>query len=290
MTAGTPPWPGLDGAQRRLVEAWLPGAVVEADLSWGLVETTVLRVRHGGALVVVKAGGPGDHHLAREVEAHRRWLRPWTRAGRAPLLLHADAAARVLVTRWLPGHLAQDTPAATDPDVHRQAGELLAQLHRQETVQDDGFEAAADAKTRRWLSGPHAIPAETARRVAEEVDGWPVHPAVLVPTHGDYHPRNWLVDGGGGSPRVGVIDLGRAALRPAESDLVRLAQRDWVDRPDLEAAFLSGYGGDPRREDTWRRVRIREAVGTACWAHLVGDAAFEQEGLRLLAELFADGA
>jgi len=37
-------------------------------------------------------------------------------------------------------------------------------------------------------------------------------------------------------------------------------------------------------------VRVREAVGTTCWAHLVGDAAFEQEGLRLLAELFADGA
>jgi len=280
-------WPGLDDAQRHLVEAWLPGAVVEADLSWGLVQTTVLRVRHGDALVTVKAGGPQDHHLAREVEAHRRWLQPWTGAGRAPVLLHADAGARVVVTRWLPGHLAQGTPAATDPDVHRQAGELLAQLHQQLVVDDDGYEARANATTRRWLAGPHAVPPDTARRVAEELDGWPLPTAALVPTHGDYHPRNWLVDGGGAAPRVGVIDLGRAGLRPAESDLVRLAQRDWVGRPDLEAAFLSGYGTDPRQPGSWRRTRVREAVGTACWAHLVGDTAFEQEGLRLLAELTA---
>lgn len=281
-------WPGLDDAQRRLVEEWLPGAVVEDDLSWGLVETTVLEVRHGGALVVVKAGGPRDHHTTREVEAHQRWLGPWTSTGRAPALLHADGDARVVVTRWLPGELVQGTPAATDPGVHRQAGELLAQLHHQLVVHDDDFEAAANAKTRRWLAAPHAIPAGTARRVAEEVDGWPAHPVALVPTHGDYHPRNWVVDGSGGAaPRVGVIDFGRAALRPAESDLVRLVQRDWVDRPDLEAAFLDGYGSDPREPGSWRRARVREAVGTACWAHLVGDAAFEQEGLRLLAELTA---
>ena len=280
-------WPALAAEQRRLVEGWLPGAVVEADLSWGLVETTVLQVRHGGGLVVVKAGGPQDHHIAREVEAHRRWLQPWASAGRAPALLHADEGARVVVTRWLPGDLAQGTPAATDPDVHRQAGELLAQLHQQEAVHDAGFEAAANTKTRRWLAGPHAIPVETARRLAEEVGSWPEHPAVLVPTHGDFHPRNWVVDDGRTTSRVGVIDFGRAALRPAESDLVRLVQRDWVGRPDLEAAFLTGYGSDPREDGSWRRTRVREAVGTACWAHLVGDAAFEQEGLRLLEELTA---
>ena len=278
-------WPALAAEQRRLVEGWLPGAVVEADLSWGLVDTAVLRVRHDGGIVVVKAVRQDNSVIAREVDAHQQWLQPWTSAGRAPALLHADRGARVVVTRWLPGHLVQGTPAATDPDVHRQAGRLLAQLHQQPGVDDDGFEAAANAKTLAWLASDHAIPCATAEQVAAEVAGWPDGPTALVPTHGDFSPRNWVVDHG----VVGVIDFGRAALRPAESDLVRLVQRDWVGRPELEEAFLQGYGSDPRDAAGWRRARVREAVGTAVWAHRVGDGPFEQEGLRLLGELTAGG-
>ncbi|NUQ87668.1 MAG: aminoglycoside phosphotransferase family protein, partial [Glycomyces artemisiae] len=40
----------LSERQRDLVGTWLPGAAVEADMGWGLVETAVLRVRSGGRI------------------------------------------------------------------------------------------------------------------------------------------------------------------------------------------------------------------------------------------------
>lgn len=105
----------------------------------------------------------------------------------------------------------------------------------------------------------------------------------VVPTHGDWHPRNWLIDQG----IVRVIDFGRFAMRPASTDLTRLAAQQWNGHPELEAAFFDGYGDDPRDPELWRLEALRQAVGTACWAHKVGDEAFEQQGHRMLVEALA---
>ena len=100
-----------------------------------------------------------------------------------------------------------------------------------------------------------------------------------MPTHGDWQPRNWLIHQG----VVGIIDFGRADLRPAYTDLARLAAQQFQSAPALESAFLDGYGGDPREPDTWHRAQLREAVNTAVWAHQVGETAFEQQGHRMIA-------
>lgn len=105
-----------------------------------------------------------------------------------------------------------------------------------------------------------------------------------MPTHGDWTPRNWLVDGG----RIGVIDFGRTDLRPAQTDLARLAARQFRADTSLEEAFFAGYGGDPRAPDSWLRLRIREAVGTAAWAFKVGDEAFEEHGHRMIADILME--
>jgi hypothetical protein len=81
-----------------------------------------------------------------------------------------------------------------------------------------------------------------------------------------------------------VIDFGRADLRPACTDLTRLAAQQFRSEPALESAFLDGYGSDPREPAAWQRARLREAVSTAIWAHQVGDEAFEQQGHRMIAE------
>ena len=67
----------LTTAQCALLEGWLPGYAVLRDLSWGLVETTVLEVSCAGERFVVKAGGPQDHHMAREVRALQDAARTW---------------------------------------------------------------------------------------------------------------------------------------------------------------------------------------------------------------------
>ena len=273
----------LPAHQRLLLDSWLPDATVVHDHSWGLVDRQVLEVAHDGATYVVKAGGADDHHMTREIRAHRRWLRPWTRLGRAPLLVHADEDARLLVTRHLAGTLVEGSEAAQDPEVFRQAGWLLALLHGQPSVVDDTYEQRERDKALAWLDRPHRIAPDVEARLREEVVSWPTPPATLVPTHGDWHPRNWLVHEG----VVSVIDLGRADLRPASSDLARMAAQDFRRDPALERAFLDGYGTDPRTPQAWRRQQVREAIGTAVWAHQVGDEPFEAQGHRMIAEVLA---
>lgn len=273
----------LSSRQRELLEEWLPGAVVLRDHSWGLLSTIVLKLKRDDVHYIVKAGGPSDHHLARELRAHRSWLDPWTSLGRAPRLLAADDEAKLLLREYVEGDLVEGGPFEHIEDTYFQAGMLLALLHGQQGIEDGDFDARANEKTLDWLRKPHRIPSEVAARLRAEVASWPAAPAVVVPTHGDWQPRNWLIHDG----VVRVIDLGRAELRPPLTDFTRLAAQQFRGRPDLESAFIEGYGRDPREPDAWRRCRIREAVGTAVWAHQVGDESFERQGLRMIEDALA---
>ncbi|GAA0446147.1 hypothetical protein Aca07nite_04300 [Actinoplanes capillaceus] len=270
----------LSPEQRDLLERWIPGAMVEKDHSWGIVETTVLEMTRGGARFIVKAGGLRDHHMAREIHAHRNWLTPWTSRGRAATMLHASAPAKLLVTTHLPGVLLLDSGHVTDPAAFRQAGELLALLHGQTATTDEDYEQRENDKSLTLLDGPHRIAPPRSERLRTLIRSWPAPPATVVPTHGDWQPRNWLVHDG----VVGVIDFGRAALRPAYTDFNRLVAQDFRADPRLEKAFLEGYGADPREDDGWRRSRVREAISTACWAYDKGIEAFEAQGHRMIDE------
>jgi aminoglycoside phosphotransferase len=274
----------IDERQRRLLHDWLPGAEVVTDHSWGLVGTTVLELRHDGTQYVAKAGDPADHHIAREIRAHREWLEPWTSRGRAPQLVQADAEAKLLLTRYLPGELVQGTDYEQLPDTYLQAGELLARFHQQLATEDPEFEAREKAKSLAALGKPHRIAPELTERLRAEIESWPTLATTLVPTHGDWQPRNWLVHGG----VVSVIDFGRAGLRPAFTDFARLAVQQFQRNPALESAFLQGYGTDPREREAWHRNRLREAIGTAVWAYQVRDEGFEQQGHRMIAEALSE--
>ncbi|WP_372729665.1 phosphotransferase family protein, partial [Nocardioides sp.] len=256
---------------------------VRADLSWGLVETRVLDVESEQGRLIVKAGGATDGHIARELRAHREWLRPWVRAGHAPSLLFGDDEAKILVTRYLPGELVEGTSAQDDPETYRQTGSLLAVFHGQLSVVDDEWNDTFRARVERHLAQPHRIDPEIARWLHSEVATWPGGGARVVPTRGDWQPRNWLIDDG----VVRAIDFGRADLRPPTEDFVRLARQDFARNGELEAAFIEGSGSDPREPEAWRRALVGEAVGTAVWAYGVGDEAFERFGHHLLAGLYA---
>ena len=240
-----------------------------------------MHVRVGGRDVIVKAGGPGNHHLAREITARRLWARPWVETGSAGALLHASDACRMLAVEYLPGRLVQDVPAAVaDPDTYRQAGRLLANFHGQASRIDDQYAAAADEKALTWLARDHRIAPRTLADLRTAIASHEHGPMVIVPTHGDWQPRNWLIHDG----VIRVIDLGRSDWRPAATDFARLAHQEWVGRPDLEAAFLEGYAVDPREPAAWRAMLLQEAIGTAVWAYSVGDDGFEAQGHRMIAE------
>lgn len=274
----------LGPAQRAWVQRSLGPVDVVADMSWGLVDTVVLHARRGDQDVVIKAAGPQNHHIGREIRAHRQWTSPLVAAGLAPRLIACCPDQTILVTEFLPGRLVEGTPAEHDPQIHEQAGRVLRRLHEQPL----GAAAAPDARaeveaTRRalaWLDGEHRIPAPAAASARCILEAASPRPMPLVPAHGDFQPRNWLVDG----DRMRLIDFGRADLRPAFTDLCRLSVRHWVQDPALETAFFTGYGSDPRTEPEWSLALLREAAATAAWSHHVGDEAFENEGLRLLDE------
>jgi aminoglycoside/choline kinase family phosphotransferase len=274
----------LADGQRNLLDAWMPGAAVVRDHSWGLVGTVVLELDYQDVRYIAKAGDAEDLHIAREVRAHREWLAPWTSQQRAPELVHADADAKLLVCRFLQGDLVQGRHDEWLPDVYRQAGALLAELHGQFSTEDPIFEERQKAKALAWLDRPHRIAQTVEKRLRAEIASWPSPPVSVVPTHGDWQPRNWLIQQG----LVKVIDFGRAELRPGFTDLARLSVQQFRVKPDLEVAFVAGYGRDPREPDGWHRNQVREAIGTAAWAHQVGDLTFEQQGHRMIAKALAN--
>lgn len=269
--------------QERVVRSWFPGAELVADHSWGSTDTVVLHVRDRGRDLVIKAGGPRNHHIDRELRAHQEFTGPLVAGGRAARLLRADRELKVLVTEYLPGDLVEGTDAEWLQETYRQAGEILAELHSQASRLAPEYEADADARALEWLEQPHRIDAETVGRLRAALTAGGRRVTTLVPTHGDWQPRNWLVEDG----HVRVIDFGRADWRPAATDLARLAAQQFRGHPELEQAFLAGYGDDPRDPVTWRMILIREAVGTAAYAHRIGDDAFESQGQRMIRDALA---
>lgn len=278
------PLASLSTVQRDLLMTWLPGLRVVRDHGWGLVENVVLEVTVDAERYIVKADGESNHHVAREIDAHEQWLSPWVALGRAPRLVASDRAASILVTEYLPGELVLGSPAQHVPDTFRQAGELLAMLHAQPGRVGASYEADENAKVLRNLDKAHRIGPTVEASLRELICPWPAEPVSLVPTHGDWQPRNWLVQAG----RISVIDFGRAALRPALSDWLRLEARDFRVDGAREAAFVEGYGGDPREVSAWFRERLREAVNTAVWAHAVGDEPFEAQGHAMIERVLAE--
>ena len=263
-----------------LLGRWLPGARVVRDHSWGLTSTVVLEVVVSASVrCIVKAADEHDRHLARELRAHREWLAPWVSRCRAPQLLHADADAHILVTEFMPGDLVQANPAERDPDTYRQAGELLALLHAQAGLDDEDYWRREQASALAWLGKEHRIVPAVEQSLIDAVEAWSTPSVAVVPTHGDWQPRNWLIHGG----VVGAIDFGRAAMRPAFTDFTRLSAQQFLVDAELEAAFVAGYGSDPRACREWQQQLVREAIGTAVWAHQVGDADFEAQGHRMIA-------
>lgn len=299
---------GLDDHQIAFVLRTLPDAVLVADDSWGLLDTRVLHVVNGDVSHTVKASGPDNTHFPRELEAHRTVTDTLCAAGDTGALVAADEQHRVLLLERVPGHLALGTTDEHSPEVHRQAGAVLRRLHEHGTRHDPTFLLHEQVKALRALDAPHRISPDVVTRTRAALEMLPTDHTEepLVPTHGDFHPRNWIVAGDDAADatdatdargdhaddhdrhrRLRVIDFGRFGWRPASFDLTRLAVLHWQQDPALEAAFFDGYGDDPRTPDAWRWLQLREAVGTATWAYAVGDEGFEAQGHDMLRNALA---
>ncbi|WP_182353740.1 phosphotransferase family protein [Flaviflexus huanghaiensis] len=270
--------PGLDDRQAMLAATWLPDAALMANLSWGLTDSTVLHVASRGEEFILKAGGPHNSHISREITAYETVVPALAARGHAPRMLHGDRSARILVLPHIPGALIDEGPLESDRDTVRQAGDILSTLHGMAKTVDDTIENGLVRAALRWLDKPNRILPRTAAIARSVLEAYEAGPATVVPSHGDYSGRNWIR-----SDKLVVIDFGRFGYRPARQDFLRLYVRRWHDHPAEREWFFDGYGeaGEAEGYRWWVDV-LREAVATTGWAHKVGDRAFEEQGLRFI--------
>lgn len=190
--------------------ALVAGAVVIRNHSWGLVETTVLEVWVNRNRYIVKAAGEQDQSSRARGAGPSRMAAP-VDLQRARSCVGARRSGRQDPCHQASrGDLVLGTEHANEPDVYRQAGELLVLLHRQKHVPDAGYETRENTKAVAWLDQPHRIGPRTEGRLRREIASWVAPMAMLTPTHGDGQPRHWLVH----RSQVRVIDVGWAAMRP----------------------------------------------------------------------------
>lgn len=273
---------GITEKQRALLEEWLGPYSVITDHSWPLQDTTVLHVSTAEGSFIVKASTT-SHHIRREIAAHGLGMpEP---EDRFPVLRHASADAGILVTAFLPGTLLEGTPAENDPETYRQAGGLLARLHRPAGTSTEYAKKLNYTTTLLLKKGRGLLDPGTLEHLGKRLEALSPGPVQLVTTHGDYQPRNWLREGG----RIKVIDFGRADVRPWVHDLVRLSHQQLLRAPALEEAFYEGYGKrpGPADADTWQLENLNLSLGTVVWAHGIGDYAFSQAGVEMVERVLA---
>lgn len=193
-----------------MVERWLPGCSLAADLSWHETDTLVRQLRTPGGDYILKGAGAA--------------------------LRFSDSRARLMILDYLPGRLSEHTTRELDPEFHRQAGRALRILHQGTPRLDAGDESMLLAVSFQRLGQEHRIDPGNERRAYDVLRAYQPQPGLLVPTHGDRQPRNWLSDRG----NLKVIDFGRFDCRAPSTDLVRLANQQRLGSLELEAAFLQG--------------------------------------------------
>jgi Ser/Thr protein kinase RdoA (MazF antagonist) len=232
--------------------------------------STVLRMRDASGIIwFVKRHSERARYRA-ELTAYRQWV-PALR-DRAPRLRAFDDSLQAMILSAVPGEAASwpaaevSGPAAdrsAEREVQREAGKILRSLHTAQpalawpdfaAVKIEQFDrlklAAAGLLGRRELDQVRA-------QVAALAD-IPAAPP-KVPCHHDFTPRNWLVQNG----VLHIIDFEWSGLDAPVADLARLHLGVWAGRPDLQDAFLGGYGQELSPAD--HEVLHACATLTAVW-------------------------
>lgn len=201
----------------------------------------VLRARTVHGDVIVKRHTRREKY-DREVAAYQHWVP--VLGTRAPRLLAVTTDPPTIIITALTGSpLSQiRLPAPAERDAHEQAGALLAAFHAAPApTSSTNFPAWLASRGERWLALATDL---LDRRQLAQIQAHlralaALGPQPTTPCHLDFTPGNLLRDDDG---QVSLIDFEHARQDLPARDLVRLATRIWPPRPDLERAFLTGYG------------------------------------------------
>lgn len=281
MERGAPVTAELPIALADLARGVLGALMRVADRSWPRTASRVWQVYGRNGTVYVKQHQSPKFH-GREVTAYRTWVPALGDA--APRLLADDPTHLAVVVTAVGGAPAKLSPLtlSQEVDVHARAGALARQIHEAlpPFASAPALPASYVAKhlERTQITGPaldraRAILADAARVTLPQ-----------VATHGDYQPRNWLY---GDGKTLRTVDFERAEPAAAVRDFRLLVAGAWLDRPDLRAAFLAGYGRNlnAAEERALAGWVVLDAIDSVRWGRLHGDAEVEARGLAGLARL-----
>ncbi len=204
--------------------------------------TTVLRVATPSyGPVIIKAHRSLERY-ANELHAYLHWTSAIP--DEVPrLLAHIDEPPTLIVTA-VPGSVLTelDLPVEHERAAYEQAGALLAAWHTAQppTHTVDMTSWLAD-RGHAWLELATDVLSTGDRNTirAHLRDLATIRDVPVVPCHLDFTPRNLIL---APDATVRLIDFEHARMDLAARDLVRLTDRYWRHRSDLETAFLIAYG------------------------------------------------
>ncbi|WP_395577238.1 phosphotransferase enzyme family protein [Streptomyces sp. BK79] len=218
-------------------------------------------------------------------------------AGGAPQLRASSAHHLALLLTAVAGWPLNELMLAPSEEAraYRQAGALLARLHAvgdlsgpRRAEAERALQSAADgadghlARAGDRLSAPER---KLVRDLAEQLRTLPPLPLAFI--HGDAWDRNilWSKD----LQQTGWIDFERSRPATAVQDFVLMACSTWVDRPDLRAACLQGYGRNltPQEQHAVTCLAALDAVSCLVWGPKLGDPGVTARGRRTLDRLMA---
>lgn len=266
------------------------------DCSWSHRWSLVLRLRDAvGTDWFLKQHRDRERYRA-EVTAYRRWVPAL--GERAPRLRASNDPLQVVILSAVPGNPAPwpspdvrrvgAVERAAERALQRDAGVLLRRLHEAQSalVWDDFGQAKLEEfeqlepQASELLTGNELGFARAEVRMLAGLSR-----TNQVPCHRDYNLRNWLVAAGA----VYVIDFELSRLDVWVTDLIRLHFGVWATRPDLQEAFLDGYGRE--LDDTDRAILRGCGILTAVWlvikARESGQPSFEQANRLVLQRFMA---
>lgn len=238
-------------------------------------------------------------HWANEVHGYECWADAFGNS--APRLLAVrDVAPLAIIISALPGRSLEATRFAPRQEqaIWQAAGAGLAGLHRLPpgdffgSCRRDGSPLAAQPFTdaRAYLDAELGDLEERGAQgsffSADERDFARAARGLLPaftnerPTacHRDYCPANWLVTSDG--RWCGVIDFEFSYWDVRSADFSRLPNWEWVHRPDLIAAFRTGYGRafTPAEEQQNLFSAALYALGAIVWGEENAYHGFAREG------------
>ena len=257
---------------------------VAADLSWADLGLSVVLevVTDDGTPLIVKSHNDVFRNQL-EVAAYRNWVP--SIADRAPALVAADDAGQVLVLTKLPGAAP---PADLSAAAYADAGAVLRRFHASgDELVDSSWAEQRLANLDSWIERlpPGLVDPHDVAWVQEQAGVLlELPPPPLVPCHGDFQPRNWLVEG---HDRVFLFDFEKARHDWWIHDIQRMWWKEWHDRPDRRDGFLAGYGREltATEQAGLRANSARGHLVQIAWATEHGDTAFADEGRSYLARM-----